>query len=70
MRPFQRRDENFDEAQKQDQSGILAQNFWSRKKVGLEFSRELLLMDSIARAVKYRAGKCRAECAVWKEGKS
>lgn len=56
---------NFDEVQKkQDQSCILAQIFLSCENLRLEFSGELLFITGRHRAVKYRASKCRAECAL------
>jgi hypothetical protein len=48
---------------KQDQSCILAQIFLSCENLRLEFCCELLFITGKHRAVKYRASKCRAECA-------
>jgi hypothetical protein len=70
MGPFLRRAENLDEEQKQDQSGILAQNFLSCEKVRLEFLRDFLFSTRLAWAVKCRDGNCRADCAVWLAQKS
>jgi hypothetical protein len=67
MRLFFRRTENFLEALKQDQSGIVAQNFLLCGNLRLEFFRELLFITRTQRAVKCRASNCRKDCALNEE---
>jgi hypothetical protein len=66
MCPFVRRAEKINEAQKQDQSGILAQNIFVVRKTSAGFLSRIPIHYQSKRRVKCRLSNCRAECALAK----